>query len=119
MKIELNLDEAGIKESISEAVLHALDANQREGLIQAAIAYLLSPDDLYGRKQESPLQRAFQQALINVAREVVRQGLEADPEIRVRFEALFQEAMHRFFETNREKTLERIVNALTESFGDR
>ena len=76
MKLEIS----DMREVVSAAILQKLTEEQRNMLIQQAIAALLTPKEKqYGGLGETPLQTAFSQAVFDVARDVVKDQITKDP----------------------------------------
>lgn len=76
----IQLDDKALGGILSEAILRTLDPATREALIKDAMANLLTPVDAGGgyygdRKKQSPIQRAFYEALHVVARTEIERML--------------------------------------------
>jgi hypothetical protein len=112
LKIDIGADQ--MKDLVSEALLRTLDDEKRDALVKAAIAHLVAPNKTpgyYGR-QASPLEDAFNQAVSWLARDIARKQLEEDAGLHAKIVGLLNEAMERLLTTNREKTVERLADAI-------
>lgn len=111
MKIELN--EEHMKQMVSEAMLRSLDDKAREALIAKAMAYLMTPqEDTYGRKKNSILQDAFQNAMYTAAQVVARELLTNDAGVQQKIRDLLNEALVKAFETDREATVMNLAGTI-------
>lgn len=118
MNVEINLNEGQLKEIVSEAILRAIDEKQRETLIAQAIAHLLAEEKTGYSRDQSPIKRAFNQAAYEVAIQSARSALAGDPAVKEKIVGLIAEASERVFETNRERTVERMAQAIAEGLSD-
>lgn len=118
MSIDISMNSDQLKDLVQEAILRAMDENQRETLIQAAIRHLLTSDSTYGRR-ESPIQHAFNSAVNGVAILIAKEQLEANTEVSAKMESLIQAALVKVMDENREKTIERIAAAITDGLAYR
>jgi hypothetical protein len=90
--------DTAMKALVIEAMYKSLDADKREALIRSAIATLLSPSTKghgYYGSQTTLLQDAFNDAIQQVARELVFEEVRKEGPIRERIRALCGEAMGR------------------------
>jgi len=122
MKIDLTDD--SLKSLISEAILQSLDGEKRDTLIKGALAYLLAPGENGGAfgatRRISPLERAFQESIVSVARRVCEEHLSQLSAVRAEIEKLVAEGMHKVIAENREQTVDKIAEAIRKGItGDR
>lgn len=112
MKIELS--EENLKSVVSEAIMNSLSLEQRNVLIQNAISYLLTPtsNSLYDQKK-SPMQEAFNNAISQVAREVVTEEMKSNSEIKLKIKELMANAIEKMFEPEAQNA---IISNIQESF---
>lgn len=116
MDIKLTDDQA-LKSVISEALLRAVDENTRETLIKAAIEKLLTPEDVgYGHnaKKRSAVQRAFDYAVEEYARNYATQLLNSDETLQSKIKAVLADAAEFAFVENKEATVKRVAAAISE-----
>lgn len=114
--MDIKLDEQMMHGLVSEALLKTLDEEKRNLLIMGAIKHLLSPvkgSSLYDKDRVSPLQEAFQYALRNEAQKWVAERLSTDEALKTQINSLLTEALTQVMETNREKTVASIAEAIT------
>ncbi len=108
MNVQVSLDES-VKDVVAEAVLRSLDDAKREVLVKGAIQHLLtSPGDRQGL---SPIVSAFRLPVERLARELMEAEVNK-PEVRAKFQKVIEEAVARGLEQNREKTIEKIGEAV-------
>lgn len=115
MEIQVKLEDAKIREAVSEAVLRSLDEGSRNSLIEAAIAHLLTPASDGYRKGTSPLQVLFNQAIESVASSELEKVMAAeDSMLRMRLRALHEEAARRVFDDMdaRQKIVDKVANGI-------
>ena len=100
---------------VLEAMLSALDRDKRDELIRKALEALITPPDSrgYGIKAKSPLQEAFDQAVYDTARVIVKDMLATD-EIRGQVRTLVAAAVGRMT-LDTDLLSERLANAITEA----
>lgn len=112
--MEIKLDNDQLKTVVSEAILQSLDATKKDELIKSALAYLLTPQNTttYGRKGESPIQCAFNNALEFLARDTAKEMLASDESIQTTIRGLISDAVKALGERNREDTVMKISNAI-------
>lgn len=119
MTLRIDLPEELVKKVASEAILNAITEDQRQTLIRDAVAYLLTPEDRgYGRR-ESPITLAFHDGVRSVAIRVAMDMFEKDETIKTKIRELLNEALEKVMNANRDKTVERLANAITEGMAYR
>lgn len=114
--MDIKLDEQMMHGLVSEALLKTLDEEKRNMLIVGAIKHLLTPVEGHGyggSKQPSPLQFAFQNAVRVTAERLTLERLSSDSELKEKINGLLTEALAQVMETNREKTVNAIAEAIT------
>jgi hypothetical protein len=117
--MRVDLPEELIKKVAAEAILTAINQEQRDTLIRNAVAYLLTPDDKgYGRR-ESPITSAFNDGIRAVASRLAVEMFEKDETVKNRINELLTEALEKMMGENRAKTVDRIASALTEGMAYR
>lgn len=117
--VKLELDNDMMKNLVSEAIMTALTTQQREALIQGAIKHLLTPSvERYGARS-SPIEDAFQHAVRGVAEKIATEMLTNNEEVKTKIAGLLNEALTRLADTNREKTIERLADAITQGLAYR
>lgn len=114
----ITVDEGAMKELLSGVILqHLLTPEKRDALIKDALGQLLLPQDggRYSDKR-SPLELAFREAALSVARKQVTEALEKDEAFKKAVEALFQDAWKKVMENGEART--KIVDRVASAIGD-
>jgi hypothetical protein len=112
--MEIKLTDEQLHGLVSEAILRALDENQRNILIQNAIAVLLAPKkDSYGYKITTPLQDAFNNAIAVVSQRIASETMLNDENVKAKMRGLLDEAMDRVFDKDREKHVQRVADSIS------
>jgi len=115
MELNVKLEDAKIREAVSEAVMRSLDDSSRRTLIEAAIAHLLTPAADGYRKGTSPIQALFNDSIESVAKSELERIMAAeDSPLRLRLRALHEEAAKKVFEdaASRDKIVETVANGI-------
>jgi hypothetical protein len=111
--MEIKVDGAMLHDVVSAAILRSLDERQREDMIKAAIASLLTPKDSYGgSRRATPLQDAFFSAMRTVAERICTETLANDAAVAVRIKALIAEALERVLVDKRENMIDKLAVAI-------
>jgi len=105
-------EDTAMKALVIEAMYKALDDKKREELIKAALESLVRPKDLggYGQRGKSDLELAFEIAVSDLAREIVREMIATDA-IRQRVRELATAAFEKML-TNRDALANEMASAL-------
>lgn len=109
--MDIKLDTPQLRELLAQAVMASLDEVKRDMLIKGAIEFLVSKDTtVYNRR--SPIEDAFNYAVRDVAQKTANDMLTNDSGLQEKLRTLVNEALVRLMETNREKTVEKIADAI-------
>jgi len=106
-------EDTTMKALVVEAMYKALDDKKKEELIRAALAALVAPKQsgTYGYSQgKTEIHLAFEGAVLDLAREVVREMIATD-EIRARMRELAAAAFEKML-TNRDALANEMASAL-------
>jgi hypothetical protein len=96
--MNLNLNDDQLRAVIAGAVLQTLTPENRETILAAAVANLLTPQkESWQRQASSPLQDAFNAAITNVAREICHAMVKEDETIRAQIRGLIAKAVEKAF----------------------
>jgi adenine-specific DNA methylase len=99
--MNLNLDEAAVRQAVSTALLDQLGVDGQRTLVAAALEFLVTPKkETWQRDPTSPLQEAFNQAVGAVAREIVRELVAENAEFRSTISTQVGEAFIKMEATN-------------------
>jgi len=113
MNVQLKAED--LHHILSEAILLQLTQEKRDEFMKAALASLLArTDNQYDRR--SVIEKAFHEAAGDVARKEAGKMMEADPKFQAKLKELIVEAVERVFGANREKTIEKIADAIRSTF---
>ena len=118
--MDVRIGDDKIGEMIGAAVMSQITQESRDLLIQNAIKYLLTPEksNIYGSKEESPLQKAFNTQLNVYAREYIKQQIENDEEFSGKIKSVVQDAMMKSFGDTaaRGKVVDKLAGAIESAF---
>lgn len=112
--MDIKLDTPQLRELLAQAVMASLDEVKRDMLIKGAIEFLVTKDTSggYSYNRRSPIEDAFNYAVRDVAQKTANDMLTNDSGLQEKLRALVNEALVRLMETNREKTVEKIADAI-------
>ena len=117
-QLSIQLDPVALREATSQAIMGILTPEVKERVIRTAINNLLGPTDNYNSK--SQLQIAFDQAVVAVARESVKEMVANDQEIKEKVMELARETARKVFNMDTDKLAEKMADAFCSSIkGDR
>lgn len=88
---QLNLDPETVRSIAAAAIFDQMNEETRENVLKQAVEFLLTPkkgDRFTYDVGKTPLQSAFDQALAQVAREVVQEKIGNDPRVKAKIEEL-------------------------------
>jgi hypothetical protein len=121
MEVDLKLDEKQMNELLQGAILQALGEKAQKAIIDDVIKTFTtrrSASGYYGGEPSTPLQDMLRECAGKVARAVITDRFEKDPEFIAQIESLYAEAARRFVcSENREKLISRVVNSMIDSLG--
>lgn len=111
--MEIKLDSQQLQELMAQAVFASLDEVKRDVLIKGAIQHLITKPHGNGYyDRTSPIEDAFRAAVRQVAEKIANDMLNNDADLTAKIRALVNEALVRLMDTNREKTVEKIADAI-------
>ena len=112
--MEVKLDIDLVRDTAAAAIVEAIGKEGRERLVKDAVSYLLTNHrDYRGNVMEkSPIEQAFQGAIMQVAREVISQELAKDSTIREKIRKVVEEAAMRMFDLDRDKLVDGMARAM-------
>lgn len=91
MTSQINLDPETVRSIAAAAIFEQIGEESREKVLQQAVQFLLTPKKgdryTYGA-DKTPLQLAFDEAISQVTREVVKDKIAEDPRIKAKIEEL-------------------------------
>ena len=113
--IQLQLDDDALREATVQAMIGVLTPEAKAKLMENAIVALLAPSRNSWDKNKSPIELAFDQAIIDIAREEAKQIVENDVEIRTKINTLMRSTADKILNTDQEKLATRMADAFVES----
>jgi hypothetical protein len=93
---EIKIESDAMQAIVSKAILEGIDGDQRQAILEQAVAALITPrgERGYGRPEPTtPLQDAFDAAVRGVVNEVAREVVVDDPALRDKVRELITSAM--------------------------
>jgi cytochrome P450 len=109
--MDIKIDTPQLRELLAEAVMASLDQVKRDALIQGAVQHLITQNtSAYDRT--SPIEQAFMYAVRDVAAKIANDMLANDKTVEERIRGLVNEALERLMVANREKTVEKLADAI-------
>lgn len=113
--MDIKLSDEMLRTVVSDAIFKSMGDDQRSALVMGAIKHLLTPvKPSYGYGEpKSPLTEAFEIGIRAAAIELCRKMLAEDEAVKEKIQGLLSEAMVRLTETNREKTVEKLADAIS------
>jgi hypothetical protein len=118
--LQVDLPIEMLKQIASEAILNAISPEQRDTLVRNAVAYLVTPPEnrSYGPSY-SPITQAFHDGIRSVAIRIAMEMFEKDETVRLKIRELLNEALEKVMVANREKTVQRIGEAIVDGMAYR
>lgn len=117
--VYVNIDSKEMNELLSKAIMSSLDESKRDILIKAALDHLVTRDNSYYGGRKSPIEDAFQSAVQKVATQIAEQLVVGNAEVMEKMRSLVNEALLRLTETNREQTVTRLADVITQAMWSR
>lgn len=112
----LQLDPIALREATAQAIMGVLSPELREAMIRESISSLLRvPDGGRYSEQRSPLQRAFDDAILVVAREIAHEEIAKSEEFMAQLRALTRRTASKVLNQDEEKLATKMANAFVSS----
>jgi pyruvoyl-dependent arginine decarboxylase (PvlArgDC) len=113
----LDLPDDQMREIVSAAILQTVTAENRDALITSAIASLLAPNSSGFGSRQSPLQLAFNIAIEQKAKQIVKEMLDTDEQIERAVEDIIISAAKKAFSSeNKDTMIDSMANAIAAGF---
>jgi hypothetical protein len=94
--MDIKIDKDALREIVSAAILEKMSQEQRDLLIQQALASLLqAPPDSYGKKQPTKMEDLFREATYGAARDIVKEILASDTALKEKLAVACRDALTR------------------------
>lgn len=111
----MQLTDDQLRTIVSKAIFDQLEGPKRDEMITKALTQIMTAEKdgyNYGRRQKSDLERAFQDALSNVSRQICEEWIQKR-ENRVRIEDVIRAAIER---SMNDKLVDKISEAISQAF---
>lgn len=93
---EIKIESDAMQAIVSKAILEGIDADQKQAILEQAVAALIKPrgEKRYGMPDPTtPLQDAFDTAVRSVVNQVAREFVEENQELRAKVREMVAQAM--------------------------
>lgn len=115
--MDIKIDQELMGKMIGASVMQSITTEQRDVLISAAVRHLLTPERTNFGPNESPLQKAFNQAVYSFALQFVRAELESEgSEFAGMVRTVIQEATTKALVDGRGDLVEKVAQAIAKGF---
>ncbi len=115
---QLTIDAGTLKTITAKAIIEGISTEAKDELIQKAIENVIAVPEKkgYGIEVKSALQQAFDQAIVEIARGVVKEFLEQDTKTRDKIVAVIHNGIMEAFEEKAAETSHSIAEAIGRVF---
>lgn len=113
--ISLNLDGDALREATVQAMLGVLTPEVKAKVLESAISALLKPSTNSWDNKKSPIELAFEGAVLNVARQEAQRLVAEDSPLRERMQSLLRDTADRVLNADTDKLAERMADAFAAS----
>lgn len=112
-EFNLKLDGEALSQLASAQILAQLTAEEKKGILEQAVRFLLTPQRGNWGSGKTPLQDAFEMAIKGTAVQVARGIIEGSPEIQERVRQMVAEAYEIALVERRDATVQLIAESIT------
>lgn len=112
LNLEIKLSDTQMESMFSQALMASLTNEVREALIAQALRYLVAPSTHGYSTGPSPIQQAFNQAVIKVAYEIAESTFRDDTKAVERVRDLVQEAVDQALSERRPELVSNLAAAI-------
>jgi hypothetical protein len=113
--LTLQLEGDALREAIAQSILGQLTPETQRKLLDKAIQAILTPSTHSWDRGQSPLQKAFENAVVIVARREAERLVSEDEEMKAKMEDLLRKTADRVLSTDTEKLAEKMASAFVAS----
>lgn len=113
--LTIQLDPVALREATSQAIMGMLTPELRAAMIERSISNLLSASTDSWDKGKTPLQKAFNEAVEQVARDLAKKAIATDTKLVTRVNDLLHQSIDKMLKTDPEKLTERMADAFIAS----
>jgi hypothetical protein len=111
----LQLDPITLREATTQAIMGTLTPEIRAQIIEKAISTMLTPSTNSWDRNHSPIQQAFDDAVMHCAREIAKAHVASDEKVKVRLQELMRQAAEKVLGMDADKLAEKMADAFTSS----
>lgn len=112
--MDLRVDDAAMKSLVAKSIVDSLSPEAREQLITSAVTQTLTKPEEgrgYSSDKRSPLQRAFDGAVVQVASKYAEEIVATDEKFKSQIEGLFADVAKKLFDSD---SRDEMVSALAD-----
>jgi len=110
--ITLQLDPVAIREATSQAIMGLLTPEMKTKIITDALSNLLKPSTDSWRNNKTPLEEAFNNAVIQVTQKMAKEMVEGDADLVAKIKDLINQTAHKVLNTD----VEKLAGKMSDSF---
>ncbi len=115
--MDVKLDDEAMRSLVHKAIFDSISTEKRNELVEAAIKGLLTPKESYPgmREKESLLSTIFNQSVMQVARDIIKEDLSKDDKFITELKKVFYDSWTRLIddENNRNQLVEKLSDQLS------
>lgn len=113
---DIKIDSNAMNAIVSKAILEGIDADQKQALLEQAVAALIKPrGDNYGRNATTPLQDAFDNAVVRTCNQLADELVSSNQLLLTKVRELITEAMAQAVKEPYTKLRENVNRAIADS----
>lgn len=113
--ITLNLDADALREATVQAMVGVLTPEIQKKLVQQAVEAALKPSTDSWNRGKSPLQEAFDRAIVAVANAEAKRMVEEDPQMRDQIKVLMREVADKVLNADKDKLADRMASSFVDA----
>jgi hypothetical protein len=113
--LQINLDPVALREATAQAIMGVLTTEVREQIIRQAVSAILQPSTDSWNRGKSPLQDAFESAILGLARDEARRLIAEDPDIGGKIKTLLREVADKVISADQDKMATKMADAFVAS----
>ena len=114
-QVTLNLDGEALREATVQAMLGVLSPETKAKVLESAIHNLLNPSTNSWDKKKSPIEVAFENAVLQVANAEAKRMVEEDSATRERMKQLLRTTADKILDADMDKLAQRMADAFVAS----
>lgn len=114
-QVTLNLDGDALREATVQAMLGVLSPETKANVLKQAIESLLAPSTNSWDRKKSQIELAFEQAVMNIAREEAEKLVSEDEALRAQMKELLRVTADKVLNADVDKLAERMATSFAES----